>query len=140
MVAVGRVLIIILIALLFGCLSPNCKKAIDLAKQAPYSEDMYKAGVFDCSNMGHFLQDYMRGHGYESYIMVKSGLVWGGHVIVVVKCDDEILYFEPTNKKIIVLGSILYQQNYYPIYDINKYRVEANKDWWDKEWKYATHP
>ena len=138
--AVGKTIIIILLILLFGCLSTRCKEAINLAKQAPYSEDMYQLGKFDCSNMGHLLQDYMRKYNYESYLMVSNQLFLGSHVIVAVKCDNEILYFEPTNKKVIVLRSILYQQNYYPIYDINKYRVESNKDWWDKEWSYVTQP
>jgi len=71
----------------------NLKNVIS---KCPYSIMEYQENVFDCSNMGNMLDDWLEYHGYESWIIRWSKInpLEAGHIMLLV--DGHLV--EPTQK------------------------------------------
>ncbi len=96
-----KIIILLVIILLFGCVSHVNKSTIknahnttilkenktffsnltEIVKEAPYNTSDYVPNKFDCSNMASLMYDWLKLHGYHNVkIVIGLSTTWRGHV------------------------------------------------------------
>lgn len=111
--------------------SSYVRKLNEDVAEAPYSKDDYIPCVFDCSNMGNMLREYLLGKGYDVKLLVYwTGANKDSHTLVLV--DNQVLV-DPVLKTAIrqapsdFPGAIIFS-------DPELLKAYTNPEEWSREW------